>query len=172
MNLWLQYKSRNLPETIIVLCVFHFCKDVCMFPCTKGLNVCARVYVPFMCTYLDERSFGLKFHNDPCFNILRSYSTFSNHVDLILHPELYTIPWRPLGSFWLFWPLWPDSIWSRIWPSLVSMERSGKCRSPMKTELKKLQRLKSYSQIKIYTEIRANFLCIMALKFQQAWGTP
>ena len=32
----------------------------------------------------------------------------------------------------------------------------------MKTELKKLQRLKSYGQIKIYTEIRANFLCISA----------
>ena len=45
-----------------------------------------------------------------------------------------------------------------------------KCRLPMKMELKKLQRLKSYGQIKIYTEIRANFLCIMAQNFNKLEG--
>ena len=42
--------------------------------------------------------------------------------------------------------------------------------TPMKTELKKLQRLKSYRQIKIYTEIRANFLCILAQNFNKLEG--
>ena len=36
----------------------------------------------------------------------------------------------------------------------------------MKTELKNLQRFKSCGQIKIYTEIRANFLCILAQNFK------
>ena len=40
----------------------------------------------------------------------------------------------------------------------------------MKTELKKLQRFKSYGQIKIYTEIRAIFLCIMAQNFNELEG--
>ena len=40
----------------------------------------------------------------------------------------------------------------------------------MKTELKKLQRLKSYGQIKIHTEIRAYFLCIMAQNFNELEG--
>ena len=35
----------------------------------------------------------------------------------------------------------------------------------MKTELKKLHRFKSYCQIKINTEIRAIFLCILAQNF-------
>ena len=41
---------------------------------------------------------------------------------------------------------------------------------PMETELKKLQRFKSYGQIKIFTEIRANFLCIFALSFNKLEG--
>ena len=45
-----------------------------------------------------------------------------------------------------------------------------KCRSPMKTELKKLQRFKSYGQKKIYTEIRAIFLCILARNFNELEG--
>ena len=40
----------------------------------------------------------------------------------------------------------------------------------MKTELKKLQRFKSYGQIKIYTEIRAIFLCILARNFNELEG--
>ena len=40
----------------------------------------------------------------------------------------------------------------------------------MKTELKKLQRFKSYGQIKIYTEIRAIFLCILARNFNELGG--
>ena len=41
----------------------------------------------------------------------------------------------------------------------------------MKTELIKLQRLKSYCQIKIYTEIRASFHCIFAQIFANYWKT-
>ena len=40
----------------------------------------------------------------------------------------------------------------------------------MKTELKKLQRFKSYGQIKIYTEIRAIFLCILAQNYHELEG--
>ena len=40
----------------------------------------------------------------------------------------------------------------------------------MKTELKKLQRFKSYGQKKIYTEIRAIFLCILTQNFNQLEG--
>ena len=40
----------------------------------------------------------------------------------------------------------------------------------MKTELKKLQWLKSYGQIKIYTENRINFLCCMAQYFNELEG--
>ena len=45
-----------------------------------------------------------------------------------------------------------------------------KCRSPMKTELKKLQRFKSYGQIKIGAEIRAIFLSILAQIFTELEG--
>ena len=40
----------------------------------------------------------------------------------------------------------------------------------MKTELKKLHRFKSYCQIKIYSEIRAIFLCILAQNFTELEG--
>ena len=40
----------------------------------------------------------------------------------------------------------------------------------MKTELKKLQQFKSYGQIKIYTEIRAIFLCILAQNLNELLG--
>ena len=45
-----------------------------------------------------------------------------------------------------------------------------KCRSPMKMELKKLQQLKSYGQIKIFTEIRAIFPCILIQNFNELEG--
>ena len=40
----------------------------------------------------------------------------------------------------------------------------------MKMELKKLQQLKSYGQIKIFNEIRAIFLCILTKNFNALEG--
>ena len=40
----------------------------------------------------------------------------------------------------------------------------------MKTELKKLQRFKSYGQFKIFTEIKANFLCNFPQNFKELEG--
>ena len=54
-----------------------------------------------------------------------------------------------------YWCLWKDQ---------------EKCRSPMKTELKKLQQFKSYGQIKIDTEIRAILLSILAQIFHVLEG--
>ena len=54
-----------------------------------------------------------------------------------------------------YWCLWKDQ---------------EKCRSPMKTELKKQQRFKSYGQINIRIEIMAIFLCILAQIFNELEG--
>ena len=45
-----------------------------------------------------------------------------------------------------------------------------KCRSTIKTESKKLQRLKSYGQIKIYDEIMTYFPSILAQNFNELVG--
>ena len=52
----------------------------------------------------------------------------------------------------------------------MSMERSGKMQITHENIIEKLQRLKSYGRIKIYTEIRANFLFIMAQHFNELEG--
>ena len=50
------------------------------------------------------------------------------------------------------------------------MERAGKMQITHENGIDKIARIKSYGQIKIFTEIRANFLCIFALSFNKLEG--
>ena len=60
--------------------------------------------------------------------------------------------------------------WPKIWPLLVSMERAGKIQITHENGIEKLQRFKSYGQIKIFTEIRAKFLCNFPQNFNELEG--